>query len=356
MNLPDASTRHTITKLPIRLINCNSTELRLCFVFLLLLTTTTLFFVLIWQYEPTWTPFPKPIQFVLTENESTIDIKYKPFPKNFIIQTLSPIPNLPAIDFQLKQIVNFSQKQLKIRTFKTQIEKLVQQKFNRTTNEFPVLFERINRGYCYQGFRANDTHLTLTIVIKSRLDDFKRRHHIRNSWGWKERKLINVKLNVLFAIGSCAFIDASCEQAIQTEQDDHGDLIQGDFKDTYNNNTLKTIMIFKWFNDYCAKTSDYLLIVDDDFYVSIKNLIIHITQTSFEDKKMPSELKSDILGPQFDPREKHLYSGFVIRNSAPFRDPNNKWFVSYQEYPFLRYPGLFRSYPTKRLTCHKFIG
>lgn len=220
--------------------------------------------VLVWQYQPTWTVTS--FQIVLT-NHTTFNT------------SSDPLMSLPSINSQLKEIVNFSEEQQKSAKTQMQIDELIEQKLNRTANKFPIEFEHVDKRHCH-GLDQTDVQLKLTIVVKCRLNGFKNRKYIRKSWGSTERKLAGVKLNVMFAVGSCLFADSDCEEEISIEQSQHGDLIQGDFKDTYNNNTLKTTMIFKWYNEYCASVN--LVIVDDDFYVSIKNLIIYITQKPFE--------------------------------------------------------------------------
>ncbi len=51
-----------------------------------------------------------------------------------------------------------------------------------------------------------------------------------------------------------------------------GDLVQGDFEDTYYNLTLKTISGMRWVVEKCPKSRFYFL-VDDNVYVSPKNLL-----------------------------------------------------------------------------------
>ena len=60
----------------------------------------------------------------------------------------------------------------------------------------------------------------------------------------------------------------------QKENDKYHDMIQGDFKDNYYNNTLKTLMGLKWAYLFCE--SDYYLFADDDYYISTKNLLLFL--------------------------------------------------------------------------------
>ncbi len=51
-----------------------------------------------------------------------------------------------------------------------------------------------------------------------------------------------------------------------------GDLVQGDFHDSYDNLTMKTISGMRWAVENCPESQFYFL-VDDDQYVSPKNLL-----------------------------------------------------------------------------------
>lgn len=57
-------------------------------------------------------------------------------------------------------------------------------------------------------------------------------------------------VKVLFLVGQTTSNDTQAQ--INTESDLNGDLIQESFLDSYNNLTLKTIMMLKWVNNNCA--------------------------------------------------------------------------------------------------------
>ncbi len=59
---------------------------------------------------------------------------------------------------------------------------------------------------------------------------------------------------------------------IEKESALFGDLVQGDFHDNYYNNTLKTMAGLRWAAEMCP-TSRFYLFVDDDYYVSPRNLL-----------------------------------------------------------------------------------
>lgn len=199
--------------------------------------------------------------------------------------------------------------------------------------------------------------LSLVFMIKSSLGHLENRNVIRETWGYEDR-LIDVNIKRLFIVGSCSPESSGlrslesqssllCQDAIDGENEKYKDIIQGDFIDNYYNNTVKTMMAFKWLNTYCDKI-DYVLFVDDDYYVSPKNLIKLIRQ--FNEAVSPpnndalyddfSETNSDDPPVQWidDKVDTRIYAGFVFNSSIPQRDRFRKWYTSLSQYPYSRYP------------------
>lgn len=202
--------------------------------------------------------------------------------------------------------------------------------------------------------------LSLALMIKSALPNIQNRDVIRQTWGYEDR-LIDVNIKRLFIIGSCSpessgldYLESQssllCQDAIDRESDTYKDIIQGDFIDNYYNNTVKTMMAFKWLNTYCDKI-DYVLFVDDDYFVSPKNLIKLLRQFSeaisspsnnriYDDfDEMTSEDNPAHLVSSLDDRvETRIYAGYVFNSSIPQRDRFRKWYASLSQYPYSRYP------------------
>ena len=59
---------------------------------------------------------------------------------------------------------------------------------------------------------------------------------------------------------------------IQAEATKYKDIVQGDFLDTYFNNTLKSMMGLRWAAEQCP-TARFYFFVDDDYYVSTRNVL-----------------------------------------------------------------------------------
>ncbi|KAK3100764.1 hypothetical protein FSP39_025002 [Pinctada imbricata] len=97
----------------------------------------------------------------------------------------------------------------------------------------------------------------------------------------------------------------------------NGDILQGDFEDTYNNLTLKTMMGVQWISRFCP-TASFVFLVDDDVIVNFHNLL-----------KFTSSIADDEMSS--------LFSGCVHGSSLPIRT-KGKWLISKEDFPFPCYP------------------
>lgn len=173
----------------------------------------------------------------------------------------------------------------------------------------------------------------LTILIKSAVGHTQRRDAIRRTWGYESR-FSDVHIRRAFTLGVTGNDDDIA--AIDAENKNHGDIIQANFLDTYFNNTIKTMMGLRWAHDHFNK-SDYYLFLDDDYYVSIKNVLRFIGR-----------------GHQAQQQQGDLYAGFVYVTN-PLRQKFSKWYVSLAEYPFDMWPPYVTAggYILARNTLHK---
>lgn len=163
--------------------------------------------------------------------------------------------------------------------------------------------------------------LDLFIIVKSAMNHFEHRQAIRQTYG-QESFLPGRVIKILFFLG-IEDIKTHLQKQIETEMAKFKDIIQMDFHDTYYNNTIKTMMSFRWVYEHCY-TSDYYLFTDDDMYISVSNLLEYLGEQ--KDKQSPSETT--------DP---HLFAGYVFK-SSPHRIISSKWRVSLEEYPWNKWP------------------
>lgn len=142
-----------------------------------------------------------------------------------------------------------------------------------------------------------DSPLRLVYIVKSAIENFDRRTAIRNSWGI-EKRFFDMPTKTIFIIGTHPD-DEEVEAKLKLEATTHKDIIQADFIDSYYNNTIKTMMAFKWLVKYCSNSKFYMF-VDDDMYVSVRNVATFIRNPAnyplylIESKKVYSAHKREI--------------------------------------------------------------
>ncbi|KAK7933209.1 hypothetical protein WMY93_004105 [Mugilogobius chulae] len=106
------------------------------------------------------------------------------------------------------------------------------------------------------------------------------------------------------------------QEKVKKESETHGDVIQMNFVDSYQNLTIKTLMMMRWLDVHCPQTR-YGMKVDADVFVNIFYL--------------KSYLKGDMCFFSSCPRRSFI-TGSVIRDGTPRRNSKSKWHVSEQEY------------------------
>lgn len=150
----------------------------------------------------------------------------------------------------------------------------------------------------------------LTVFVASRLDGFKTRRVIRETWGnttrfnypefikmhghlkgfyypllqsrlllyaehlRRENDSLYASVQIVFIVGrSNSPNPESTLRQLQQEADQYDDILQEDFFDTYNNLTLKSVLTLKHVNNKCSNNSAYFLKTDDDSFVNVPNII-----------------------------------------------------------------------------------
>ena len=75
-------------------------------------------------------------------------------------------------------------------------------------------------------------------------------------------KSIQPNMNLFFLLG-----EGENKEEIQNEASKHGDLIVGQFEDTYDNLPIKTLLGYQFYNDFCPTSNFPVAFVDDDTLV-----------------------------------------------------------------------------------------
>ncbi|NWH83018.1 B3GT5 galactosyltransferase, partial [Piaya cayana] len=97
---------------------------------------------------------------------------------------------------------------------------------------------------------------------------------------------------------------AELQPLLAEESERHGDIVQQDFLDTYNNLTLKTLMGLQWVGAHCPGAA-YVLKADADVFLNVAFLVERVLR----------------------PRRTGLAAGHVYRGTGPIRRAASKWFV-----------------------------
>ncbi|XP_033760787.1 uncharacterized protein LOC117342690 [Pecten maximus] len=106
--------------------------------------------------------------------------------------------------------------------------------------------------------------------------------------------------------------------AVDNESRKYHDIIQENFVDNYMNNTFKTIMAYNWATRYCRR-AHVILFLDDDYLVNMTVMATHVRAT-------------------YRNQSSGLYAGTLAKHAPPYRDKNERWFLTYKQYPYDEFP------------------
>lgn len=116
------------------------------------------------------------------------------------------------------------------------------------TSEFNYqMFERMHGGLKGKYMNVNDLHWQLYTTVNSS-DVHKSPAEIRpNEFDFEIRRV--------FIVGE--MVDNQTQNDLLEESKQYNDVIQESFVDSYNNLTLKTVMMLKWFNSHCQNKGKF---------------------------------------------------------------------------------------------------
>ena len=124
-----------------------------------------------------------------------------------------------------------------------------------------------NHPVCYTN---KFDEIELLMLITSHPLSFDRRDAIRQTWA-SISESNRSKVRHLFVLGAVGNV-TNTNRTIEMENVIYGDIIQGNFTDTYTNLTLKTLLSLKWALRYCNNTK-YVIKVDDDVWLNVPKLL-----------------------------------------------------------------------------------
>ncbi len=154
----------------------------------------------------------------------------------------------------------------------------------------------------------------LVLMVPVAPHQLEARNAIRSTWGNKSSVQGKAVLT-LFLVGLTG--GAEAQQQLEEERQQHRDLLQSNFVDSYFNLTIKTMVIMDWLATRCPQAA-YAMKVDSDMYINLENLM------------------SLLLSPN-TPRQNYI-TGHLMWDRSVIRDKNSKWYVAEELYPEPKYP------------------
>ena len=126
------------------------------------------------------------------------------------------------------------------------------------TREYPYVIN--NPNVC-----TNVSNLKFLIIVHSSTYHFQRRRIIRETWGNKNI-FKSVNLRIVFFLGLTK--NKTTQELIENESVVYGDVVQGNFLDSYHNLTHKGVLAYRWIEEFCQR-AEMIVKVDDDVFLNI---------------------------------------------------------------------------------------
>lgn len=169
----------------------------------------------------------------------------------------------------------------------------------------------VNNYPCHKSSQLDDEeeNIFLLMFIHSAPNNLIKRNIIRQTWA-SLKNVSHFNIRTVFLLAKPE--NGHLQKSIKMESDTNGDIVQGNFVDSYHNLTYKYVMGLKWVSYYC-KSAKFILKTDDDIFVDIIQLI--------------SFLRGYLVN-SFPP--KNFMSCYVIYKPIPKRSIKDKWKVSYE--------------------------
>ncbi|XP_076275529.1 beta-1,3-galactosyltransferase 5-like [Rhynchophorus ferrugineus] len=184
---------------------------------------------------------------------------------------------------------------------------------NLSENDYKKLVDVEDFSFTILNEHACDSaDIFLLIMVPSAPGHLEHRLNIRGTWGFPRK---NVKL--MFLLGMVT--DDKLQEEIEIESKLHGDIIQGNFIDSYHNMTYKAVMSLKYVVYHCPKVL-YILKMDDDSFVNTPLLLNFL---------------SNDLSPY---GAANLFLCNDMSRSPVIRNNRSKWYVPEDIYPDRFYP------------------
>lgn len=155
-------------------------------------------------------------------------------------------------------------------------------------------------------------NITIIFIITTVHSHFTQRTSLRSTW-LKHSKNNTSNVRYFFLLGET--FNTTLREIVRRENMIYRDIVEAQFRDSYKNLTVKTIMGLKFAISYC-KHAQYVMKTDDDVFINIK-MILKILQHD-------SVPKDTVFGN--------------CKRGKPKRNPLSKWYTSVRGFPHSTYP------------------
>ncbi|ESO93078.1 hypothetical protein LOTGIDRAFT_119959 [Lottia gigantea] len=168
-----------------------------------------------------------------------------------------------------------------------------------------------NYIYIHNESRLCNGEVFLLMVVLSTPSDFIIRQTIRETWGSFASSKSNIRLAFMLGKLESEIFDKKIEE----ESENHHDIIQKDFIDSYGNLTLKSESILHYSAFFC-QNAQYILKVDSDMFINVPLLL---------DSLKNSDDGVSIIGHK-------------LVNERPIVNKTEKWYIDPSTYPLSYFP------------------
>ncbi|XP_047434812.1 beta-1,3-galactosyltransferase 2-like [Mugil cephalus] len=157
----------------------------------------------------------------------------------------------------------------------------------------------------------------LILMVPVAPSNVESRNAIRETWG-SEKLVLGQLVETVFILGLPRGDNAEQQQErLKEENQQHHDLIQSNFQDSYRNLTIKTMVMLEWLAKNCDKSS-FVIKIDSDVFLNVKNLVKLLLD--------PGTSKENYM------------TGLVWWHSPVLRNPSMKFYMPTDVIPEPEYP------------------
>ncbi|XP_067676195.1 beta-1,3-galactosyltransferase 1-like [Haliotis asinina] len=126
------------------------------------------------------------------------------------------------------------------------------------------------------------SQVDVAFIVHSSTGYYNRRQRLRKIF--QNRKTFeNYTVRHVFLLGQRN--DVNIQNSINQEFNQHGDIVQGRFLDSYKNLTYKAVMGVKWISQNCRNVK-YVIKIDDDVYTDLHNFFTHVYHPYLGDNRV----------------------------------------------------------------------